>query len=105
MREEEQGTRKIKEKERILGEEEEKRRKVKKKKESLKEKFEEREHGYRRERGRKLEEEKVETARRVLLGAMVLGRILDMYVRCYQDEVWDYPDCDYLEEETVSSCD
>ena len=40
----------------------------------------------------------METARRVLFGAMVLERILEMYVRCYQDEVWDvwdYPDYGY----------
>ena len=105
MREEEEGTRMIKEKERRLREEEEKRRTVKKKEESSKEKIEERKRGERIEGGRELEEEKVETARHVIFGAMVLERILDMYVRCYQDEVWDYPDCDYLEEETVSSCD
>ena len=96
-----------KKKERRLREEEERRRIVKEKEEILKEKFEKRESGEeRREGGReyemekegeqwKLEEEKVETARHVLFGTMVLERILEMYVRCYQEEVWDvwdYPD-------------
>ena len=50
---------------------------------------------WREEKEKKQNEEKIETVRSFLFGAMVLERILGMYVGCYQDEVWDvwdYPD-------------
>ena len=54
----------------------------------------------------------METVRSILFGAMVLERILGLYVGCHQDavwDVWDYPDYldeeYYLDAETMSSCD
>ena len=50
-----------------------------------------------KEREEERKEEKLETVRRILVGAMVLERILNLYVDNFQDAVWDVWDCpDFL---------
>ena len=58
------------------------------------------------EEGRNLKEEELGAVRRVLFGAMVLERILGLYVGCNQDAVWDVWDhLDYLDGVDLLNCD